>query len=310
MKTFVTGGAGFIGSHLVDYLIQQHHEVHVIDDLSSGKRSYLHPQATFHHLDIRSDQTGDLIREEKPNILFHLAAQADVTRSIEDPKFDADVNINGTIQLLKACNDAKVQKFIFSSTSAVYGNLQKTFITESDPATPFSYYGISKLSAESYIQLFHQLYQLPFIILRYGNVYGPRQTAKGEGGVIAVFMEKIRNEQPLMIHGDGEQSRDFVYVDDVVQANIAAMTSEQNGMVQISTGKRTSINQLVASLSSLHNKPLDTVHKAGRKGDIKHSCLANQKAYDLLNWKPNTEIAQGIQYTYSYYQPITENTDN
>ncbi|UOQ48612.1 GDP-mannose 4,6-dehydratase [Gracilibacillus caseinilyticus] len=302
MKTFVTGGAGFIGSHLVDHLIQQNHEVHIIDDLSSGKRSYLQPQAIFHHIDIRSDQAGDLIREEKPDILFHLAAQADVTRSIEDPRFDADVNINGTIQLLRACNDAEVQKFIFSSTSAVYGNLQKELITEEDRAIPFSYYGLSKLSAEFYIQLFHQLYQLPYVILRYGNVYGPRQTAKGEGGVIAVFMEKIRNELPLMIHGDGAQSRDFVYVDDVVHANIAAMASEQNGMVQISTGKRTSINQLVESLSSLHPKPLETLHKPGRIGDIKHSCLANQKAFDLLKWKPKTEIAQGIQYTYSYYQ--------
>ncbi|NRF95278.1 NAD-dependent epimerase/dehydratase family protein [Paenibacillus frigoriresistens] len=216
MKAVVTGGAGFIGSHLVEELLAEHVEVHIIDNLISGKQKYVNPQAIFHLADISSEQIKSLIEDIRPDVVFHLAAQADVQRFIQNPGYDAMVNLVGTIYLLEACRDAAVSKFIFASISAVYGNLQKEQIVETDPICPISYYGISKYAAESYIRVFHQLYGLPYTILRYGNVYGPRQTPKGEGGVVAVFMERIQKGTPLTIHGDGEQTRDFVYVKDEV----------------------------------------------------------------------------------------------
>ena len=223
MKAIVTGGAGFIGSHLVDELIQNGAKVHVLDNLISGYSDYVHPLAVLHTDDICSNEAQQIILREKPDVVFHLAAQADVGRSVAEPGYDADVNINGTINILEACRTASVRKVIFSSTSAVYGNLQKDLISEADFVVPISYYGLSKLTAESYIRLFYALHRLPYTILRYANVYGPRQTAKGEGGVVAVFLDNIKKGKPLMIHGDGEQTRDFIYVKDVVQANIAAV---------------------------------------------------------------------------------------
>jgi UDP-glucose 4-epimerase len=299
MKALVTGGAGFIGSHLVDELISKGAKVYVIDNLSSGYINYVHPHAILHSMDICSEEAKKLILKEKPDFVFHLAAQADVGRSIKFPKHDAEVNINGTINILEACRDSAVKKVIFASTSAVYGNLQKELISEKDIAAPTSYYGLSKLTAEGYIRLFSQLYGLPFTILRYGNVYGPRQTAKGEGGVVAVFLERLLKGMPLRIHGDGEQTRDFIYVIDIIQANIAAMERGNQETIQVSTAKKTSINQLVKILSQIHGTGLNTVLTSTRTGDIKHSCLANKKAHELLNWSPMFDIFQGIAETYT-----------
>ncbi|MEW9700275.1 NAD-dependent epimerase/dehydratase family protein [Paenibacillus sp. SI8] len=301
MKAIVTGGAGFIGSHLVEELIAAQVEVHIIDNLSSGKLSYVHPQAAFHVADVSSEQIKPLLVDIRPDVVFHLAAQADVQRSIQDPAFDAMVNLVGTIHLLEACREAAVSKFILASTSAVYGNLQKERIAETDPASPISYYGLSKYSAESYIRVFHQLYGLPYTILRYGNVYGPRQTAKGEGGVVAVFMERIQKGIPLTIHGDGEQSRDFVYVKDVARANIAAMHRGAQEIIHVSTGKRTSVNELARLLADFHGEALSMVHADAREGDIRHSCLDNGKGLSCLGWQARYEIASGLEDTYRAY---------
>lgn len=203
MKAIVTGGAGFIGSHLVEELVKRGFEVHVLDNLITGRLENVHPSAIMHVEDIRSTKAKQIIIKEKPDIVFHLAAQADVGKSISEPNYDASVNINGTINILEACHEARVKKIIFASTSAVYGDLETELLSETDLTVPISYYGLSKLSAESYIRLFSDLYKLPFTILRYGNVYGPRQLPKGEGGVIAVFLNRIKRNEMLLVHGDG-----------------------------------------------------------------------------------------------------------
>ncbi|WP_340371472.1 NAD-dependent epimerase/dehydratase family protein [Peribacillus sp. FSL E2-0218] len=300
MKAIVTGGAGFIGSHLVEELILNGAEVHVLDNMISGHIDHVHPNAVIHTEDIRSKEAAQTIMKVKPDVVFHLAAQADVARSILDPQYDADVNINGTINMLKACQEASVRKLIFSSTSGVYGNLQKDLISESDPTGPVSYYGLSKLAAEAYIRLFHGLYGLEYTILRYGNVYGPRQTAKGEGGVVAVFLERIKKGLPLRIHGDGEQTRDFIYVKDIVRANTASVNHGNQETIQVSTAQKTSVNQLLSMLTQIHGSAVETLHSVGRTGDIKHSCLDNRKARQSLNWYPKTAIFQGLSETYSF----------
>ncbi|WP_438349683.1 NAD-dependent epimerase/dehydratase family protein [Paenibacillus sp. FA6] len=295
----MTGGAGFIGSHLVDNLLAIGFDVHVIDDLYSGYLSYVHPQAIFHKVDIRSKECNEIIVSEKPDVVFHLAAQADVQRSINDPRFDADVNIMGTVNLLEACRAASVKRLIFSSTSAVYGNLQSDLISEEDPAAPISYYGLSKWTAEAYIRIFSTMHGIPFTILRYGNVYGPRQMPKGEGGVIAVFIQRIKDGLPLHIHGDGEQTRDFVFVKDVVQANISAITFGHRETIQISTGHSISINNLVQMLKQIHGSDIETTYSSARDGDISHSCLDCRKAYRDLQWQPQVDMIKGLIETYN-----------
>jgi len=300
MKAVVTGGAGFIGSHLVEELIKKGIEVHVLDNMTAGNLSNVHPLAVIHTEDICSIEAKRIILKEKPDVVFHLAAQADVARSINDPKYDADVNINGTINMLEACREITLKKFIFASTSGVYGDLQKDLISEEDLTVPVSYYGLSKLTAESYIRLFNHLYGIPYTILRYGNVYGPRQTAKGEGGVVAVFLERLKKGMPLNIHGNGEQTRDFIYVKDIVQANIASIEGGNQHTVQISTTKSTSINQLLEILKQIHSSKIEALHTSTRIGDIKHSCLDNKKARQILSWQPQFNILDGITETYNY----------
>jgi UDP-glucose 4-epimerase len=300
MKAVVTGGAGFIGSHLVDVLVAAGFEVHVIDNLQSGSLSYIHPLAVFHREDIRSKECKEIIVKEKPDFLFHLAAQADVQRSMNDPGYDADVNIQGTINLFEACQAASVKKMIFSSTSGVYGNLQRDMISEEDPAIPISYYGLSKWTAEAYIRIYASLHGLPYTILRYGNVYGPRQLPKGEGGVVAVFLERIKNGLPLHIHGDGEQTRDFIFVKDVVQANIAAINSGHCQTIHISTGRSISINHLIQMLKQIHGSDMETCYLPAREGDIIHSCLDCRKANRVLQWQPQMDMINGLIETYNF----------
>lgn len=300
MKALVTGGAGFIGSHLVEELIKSGFEVHVLDNLISGHLNNVHPSAIMHVEDIRSTKAKQVIIKEKPDIVFHLAAQADVGKSINEPNYDASVNINGTINILEACHEAHVKKIIFASTSAVYGDLETNLLSETDLTVPISYYGVSKLTAEAYIRLFYQLYRLPFTILRYGNVYGPRQLPKGEGGVIAVFLDRIKTKKILTIHGDGEQTRDFIYVKDIVLANIAAIDRGHQETFNVSTSRITSINQLIGYFKKIHHSPIDSEHVDGKKGDIKHSCLNNKKALQLLEWNPAYNISHGLEKTYDY----------
>jgi UDP-glucose 4-epimerase len=299
MKVLVTGGAGFIGSHLVDDLIQRGADVHIIDNLIMGKRENVHPKACLHKVDICSKEAKQIIIEQRPDVIFHLAAQADVGKSISDPNYDASVNIIGTINLLEASKEALVKKVIFASTAAVYGNLNKECVSEEDPESPISYYGLSKYTAESYIQLFYQLYGLSYTILRYANVYGPRQLPKGDGGVVSVFLNQINNGDMMNVHGDGEQSRDFIYVKDIVEANIAAIERGHQETIQVSTAQRTSINDLLGMLEYIHGSPLKTRVMDERVGDIKHSFLDNSKARNLLIWSPKFDILSGLIKTYN-----------
>ncbi|MFB3161476.1 NAD-dependent epimerase/dehydratase family protein [Neobacillus sp. 179-J 1A1 HS] len=300
MKAIVTGGAGFIGSHLVEELINRGFEVHVLDNLISGQSENIHPSAVFHKEDIRGANAKEIIIKEKPEIVFHLAAQADVGKSINDPNYDASVNINGTINILEASHKAGVKKFIFASTSAVYGDLETNLLSESELTIPISYYGLSKLSAEFYIRIFHNLYKIPYTILRYGNVYGPRQLPKGEGGVIAVFLNRIKRNALLTVYGDGEQTRDFIYVKDIVLANIAAIERGHNKIFNISTSSTTSINQLISYLDKIHDSPINYVLLDPKIGDIKNSCLNNQYACRSLQWQPTYDILKGLKETYGY----------
>ncbi|RCW62856.1 NAD-dependent epimerase/dehydratase family protein [Saliterribacillus persicus] len=297
MITVVTGGAGFIGSHLVDALIQEGHEVHILDSLTSGKKEYINPKATFYELDICRDDVKGLFRKIKPAYVFHMAAQADVTTSMEDPTFDAEVNLFGTLRLLEASKEVSLEKFIFASTSAVYGETEHIPITESTPLGPLAFYGLSKMVAEFYIKLYQQSYGLPYTILRYANVYGPRQVAKGEGGVIAIFASKLKENQGVRIFGDGEQTRDFIFVDDVVQANLQAIKHGKNEILNVSTMKKTSVNDLVELLEKMENKKIKRLYLPRKNGEIKDSCLSNEKAKQILKWKPAHHIKQGLEKT-------------
>lgn len=306
MKVIVSGGAGFIGSHLVDALISKGMEVHVLDNLVSGQLEQVNPEAHMYIVDICSEEARKIILDVRPDAFFHLAAQADVGKSVQHPRYDADVNIIGTINMLEACRQAKVKKFIFASTSAVYGNLNKELLSEKDVSLPASYYGLSKMTAESYIRLFYELYRQSYTILRYANVYGPRQMPKGEGGVVAVFFDRIKKGGHIHVHGDGQQTRDFIYVKDIVAANVAALDRGAQETIQVSTSQRTSINEILSLLTDIHKVPVDKEFTDSREGDIRHSCLSNEKAKKHLEWHPTFGIEEGLKETHAYHNKIDE----
>ena len=308
MKVIVSGGAGFIGSHLVDALIDRGIEVHIIDNLVSGRKVNINPQAQLHVVDICSEEASKIIMNIRPDAFYHLAAQADVGKSVQYPKYDGDVNIIGTLNMLEACRKAKVGKFIFASTSAVYGNLNSELLSEDEITVPASFYGLSKLTAESYIRLFYELYRQSYTILRYANVYGPRQLPKGEGGVVSVFLDRIQKGGHINVHGDGEQTRDFIYVKDIVAANIAALENGDQETIHVSTSQKTSINEILSLVTDIHGMTISRKLTAPREGDIKHSCLCNKKAINLLNWKPLYTIEEGLRETYAFHQLLESDT--
>lgn len=302
MKIIVTGGLGFIGSNLVDRLIKEGFDTHVIDNLSTGKLQFLNPRAKFYQSDVLDVQKLNLIFEEvKPNAVFHLAAQIDVQTSIHNPVLDAQMNILGTLNILELCKNYN-SKLIYSSSAAVYGTPLYLPVCEQHLIHPLSNYGISKYTPELYIRSYAQLYSVKYTILRYSNVYGPRQMPKGEGGVISIFINKmIENEIPA-IYGDGKQTRDFVYVEDVVSANLTALRAEQNGTYNISTNKRLSINEIFEIINSILNKNIVPEYKPERLGDITHSCLDNNLAKMELNWEPKYSIIKGLTKTCHFIQ--------
>ncbi|WP_438448230.1 NAD-dependent epimerase/dehydratase family protein [Gorillibacterium sp. sgz5001074] len=295
----VTGGAGFIGSHLTDLLIRQGWKVHVIDSLTTGTRERVNSEASFHECDIASPEAGQLIVRLRPDAVFHLAAQADVQTSLRSPSRDAGVNLLGTVRLLEACREAGGSKLIFSSTSGVYGDHGREVSLEEDGTSPISFYGLSKLAGEEYVRMFHRLFGLPCSVLRYANVYGPRQTAKGEGGVVALFTNRLLQGEPLVIYGDGEQTRDFIYVEDVAEANLRAYEAGGAGeTVQIGTSRATTVNRLAELLTSIHGQPVQLQREPSRPGDIRHSCLSYERAEALLGWSPHIPLEQGLERTY------------
>ena len=299
MKCLVTGGAGFIGSHLVDKLIEENHKVVAIDNLSSGKKENINKKAKFYKIDICSSKIKDIFKKEKPEIVFHLAAIPRVPTSVEKPVETSKVNILGTVNIFKNSADFKVKRVIFASSSAIYGNQKKFPFVETMEPCPLSPYGLQKLSGEQFAKLFLELYGLSIVCLRYFNVYGPRVDFNSDYSlVLGKFLNQKRKNIPLTIYGTGEQTRAFCYVEDVVSANIKAMNSKKikgGEIINIGSDKSYSVNYL-ADLISKEKKYLSV-----RKGDVLHTKSDIKKAKNLLNWQPKTKFEDGIKKTINWF---------
>lgn len=302
-KILVTGGAGFIGSNIVDELIVKKHTVVIVDNLATGNIKNINKKAKFYKVSICDKKEIDTIfRKEKFDVVIHLAAQLDVRKSVLDPCFDADVNIKGTLNILEACKDTKVKKIIFSSSGGtIYGECGLKAPDEQSFANPLSPYGVAKLSVEHYIKAYSALYGLKYTILRYANVYGPRQDANGEAGVIAIFIGRMTENKEVFVFGDGKQLRDYVYVKDVVDANIKSLTKGNNEVINIGTHKTFSVNQLVKELSKIINYKQKAVYKPKRSGELFKSFLNISKAKKVLGWEPKVDIIKGLKNTVDYF---------
>jgi UDP-glucose 4-epimerase len=301
MKVLVTGGAGFIGSHIAEKLLDRNCHVSIVDNLSTGLKDNIHKDATFYQMDIRSQELSALFTEEKFDQVIHLAAQTMVPKSLDDPYFDCDVNILGIVNVLEACRKAGVKRVIFPSSAAVYGDLPNLPLTEdlAAKAQPSSFYGLSKMTSEKYLALYQAIYGLEYVVLRYANVYGERQGDSGEGGVVSIFARKARTAQPVMIFGDGGQTRDFIYAGDVAEANYQALfTANSNSVYNISTETETSVNDLVKYIEKVSGHTLKKEYQPPRSGDIYRSCLSNQAAQQKLQWSPNMPLIDGLSRTY------------
>jgi len=303
MKILVTGGAGFIGSHLVDRLIEQDHRVVVVDNLSTGKKENLNKEAVFYNIDIRASELSHIFQEERPEVVFHLAAQISVRKSVEDPIVDAKTNILGSLNLFENCKKFGVKKIIFTSTGgALYGDADKIPTPEDYFVHPLSPYAIAKLSTEKYLDYYYKVFNIPYLILRFANIYGPRQDPNGEAGVVAIFAKKLlKNENPI-INGDGRQTRDYVVVDDAVRAAMLGLENNNMGTYNIGTGKETSVNQLFDLLSQALGVSAEKRHGPAKKGEQLRSCLDYSKIKQEFGWKPSYEIEEGIRKTAEWFK--------
>ncbi len=302
-RALVTGGAGFIGSHLVDRLVESGFATVVVDNLSAGNKENVNEKATFYRLDLGSSDLVQVIDREKPEVVFHLAAQVSVSRSITQPVRDAEINILSFLKLLEALRDSpQLEKIIFSSSAAVYGNDNPVPTPENHHGRPTSPYAISKLAEEHYLQFFQDHSKTPCVILRYANVYGPRQDPSGEGGVVAIFIHKMVSGQDPTVHGDGSQTRDFVFVADVVEANIAALVDNVSGVFNVCTGGETSVEGLFDLLREHIDPRIAKVHGPERSGDIKRSALGNAKAREILGWQPEVKLEEGLMRTIRWFR--------
>ncbi|MDK2898567.1 MAG: UDP-glucose 4-epimerase [Thermotoga sp.] len=309
MNILVTGGAGFIGSHVVDKLIENGYGVIVVDNLSSGKVENLNRNALFYEQSIEDEEMMERIFSlHRPEYVFHLAAQASVAISVREPARDAKTNIIGSLVLLEKSIKHGVKKFIFSSTGgAIYGENVKVFPTpETEIPHPISPYGIAKYSTEMYLEFFAREYGLKYTVLRYANVYGPRQDPYGEAGVVAIFTERMLRGEEVHIFGDGEYVRDYVYVDDVVRANLLAMEKGDNEVFNIGTGRGTTVNQLFKLLKEITGYDKEPVYKPPRKGDVRKSILDYTKAKEKLGWEPKVSLEEGLKLTVEYFRKTLE----
>ena len=303
MRVLVTGGAGFIASNIADAYIEHGHEVHIFDDFSTGQRANVNEKATLHQIDIADSRSARLVEQIKPDVLSHHAAQMDVRHSVADPTFDARVNILGFINLLEGCKNAKVKKVIFASSGgAVYGEQESFPAPESHSTQPASPYGVSKRTGELYLAYYHQTFGMPYIALRYANVYGPRQSNKGEAGVVAIFLALLLAGKSPTINGDGKQTRDYVYVGDVVAANVAALQSDFVGPLNIGTGIETDVVTIYNHLRAAVGSGLQAQHGPAKAGEQRRSCIDNRRAGEILDWRPQVALPDGLRRTAAYYR--------
>ncbi len=306
MRILVTGGAGFIGSHVADTLIEAGHEVHIVDDLSASTGRNVHADAHFHRLDIRSEKAADLIKENRYDVLVHHAAQMDVRRSVADPSFDADVNLRGFLNLMEAGRRAGLKKVVFASTGgAIYGEPEYVPQDEQHLLRPLSPYGITKLATEKYLHFYQEEYGIQYVALRYGNVYGPRQNPHGEAGVIAIFIERLMTGRQPVIYGDGEQTRDYVFVADVVRANVAALQYAHSGVFNVGTSIETTVNRLFRVLRDEIAPDMPEKHEASRPGEQQRSVLDFALAERELGWTPRVSIEEGLIQTVEWFAAVT-----
>jgi UDP-glucose 4-epimerase len=303
-KVLVTGGAGFIGSHVVDLFVSKGYEVVIVDDLSTGRVSNLNPAAKFYEIDIRDPKLRDIFDAERPDYISHHAAQMDVRRSVAQPLFDADVNILGSINVIECAKEFGIKHFVYiSSGGAAYGEPERVPCVETDPINPICQYGASKHTVEHYLYMYHVNYGMNYTVLRYPNVFGPRQDPRGEAGVVAIFTGKMLLGEPVLINGDGEQTRDYVFVGDCARANYLAVTIDHApGIYNIGWGLPTSVNQIFTSLAAIteYNQPAQ--HGPAKLGETRHIYLDASKARKDLGWAPTSTLEEGLRETVEYFR--------
>lgn len=304
MRVVVTGGAGFIASQIVDAYLALGHEVMIVDDLSSGDRKNLNPKARLVELDVRSDAAASAVEAFKPEVLNLHAAQIDVRKSVAAPRLDADINIGGTINMVEAGRrgGALTRVVYAASGGSMYGDSQVLPTPETEPPAGVAPYAVSKFTGELYLSCFKAMYGLHYVALRYANVYGPRQNLHGEAGVVAIFAERLLRGDPCTIYGDGGQTRDFVYVGDVVDANVKALTTAYCGGVNIATATETDVNQVYALLAKNLGVDKTAGHGAERLGEQRRSVLSNAKAKQVLGWAPQVDVERGMANTCAWYR--------
>lgn len=305
MKILVTGGAGFIGAHLVRQMMDAGEEVVSLDNLSTGLRDNLPGQARLEIMDIHDRKVEDLFRKEHFDAVVHLAGQTLVSDSIKDPQNDMFQNIGGTVHILECCRKYGVSRIIFSSSAAAYGDVPETAlpIPETLPLVPLSFYGLSKITVEKYLELYHLLFGLHYVVLRFANVYGERQGEGGEGGVISIFAKRLAAGKGITIFGDGTQTRDFVYAGDIARGiRQALVTDNADTCYNLSTQEETSLNDLVSIFSKVSGKEIVPTYGEPREGDIFRSSLSNRKAVTGLGWEPQVSLEEGLKRTYDYFK--------
>ena len=304
MNILVTGGAGFIGSHLVRHLLAKGENVTALDNLSTGLAENLPPEAKLVEMDILDEDLPKVVAAGAFDAIVHLAAQTMVDTSIKNPLLDTRENLLGTVQVLEAARAANVKRVIFASTAAAYGDVKEDDlpVREAQPTEPMSFYGLSKLSVEKYLEMYRKIYGMEYVVLRFANVYGERQGDGGEGGVISIFAKAVAEGRNITIYGDGEQTRDFVYAGDIAEGILAALrTEEVNAAYNLSTQTETSLRELVSLLAEICGREIVPKYDAEREGDIYKSMLSNSRARRGLDWQPATTLAEGLRRTYEYF---------
>jgi UDP-glucose 4-epimerase len=303
MNILLTGGAGFIGSNIADAYIELGHDVIIVDNLSTGKKEFLNPKAKFYEADIRDESLSEIFKKNKIDIINHHAAQIDLRKSVENPKYDIDVNVIGSVNLLQNAVIHKVGKVIFASTGgAIYGEQDYFPADESHPTRPLAPYGINKLSVEKYLYYYNQVYGLNYTVLRYANIFGPRQNPHGECGVIAIFTEKILKNVLPLINGDGEQTRDYLYVSDAVKANIIALNIQSAAIYNIGTSVETSVNFIFNKINLFAGTHFEENHGPEKKGEQRRSVLSFEKIKKEFGWGPEVNIEEGLKRTIEYFK--------